>query len=340
MDTNGRARQLDEAAPGPGYPTVSGPMIEADELSFWMAGSDAHRLPDGVGIRVPAQADIVLQIHYHPSGKATSDRTRVGLYFSRKPVKQALHWNNATNYNFRLPAGNSNVEVKASWFVPIDLQALAVCPHMHQLGHDMHMSVKLPGGETKNLIEIADWDPPGRAPITSRSRSICPPARSSTSWRTSTTRPTLRNPNKPPRDVGVGPNTDDEMCVGYIAVVKKGQDLSMPGSRDDLFQIFLRQRQRQCAGSRRGRRVDAGSSRPRAGRRAAFTEFRRIVRAGVRRDRSPPREGDGDQYASDETTSPPLGVINDRWTTMFRLSLMNLTDPSPKRALTPPGWNP
>jgi hypothetical protein len=245
MDVTGRARQLDAAAPGPGYSTVGGPMIEADELSFWMAGSDAHRLPDGVGIRVPAQADIVLQIHYHPSGKATMDRTRVGLYFSPKPVKQAMHWNNATNYNFRLPAGNDNVEVKASWFVPIDLQALAVCPHMHQLGRDMHMSVKLPGGETKNLIEIADWDPSWQGAYHFQKPIELPAGSVVNVVAHFDNSAHARNPNKPPRDVGVGPNTDDEMCVGYIAVVKKGQDLSMPGSRDDLFQIFLRQRERQ-----------------------------------------------------------------------------------------------
>ena len=34
------------------------------------------------------------------------------------------------------------------------------------------------------------------------------------------------------------------MCVGYIAVVKKGQDLTRPGSRDDLFETFQKQRLR------------------------------------------------------------------------------------------------
>jgi hypothetical protein len=40
------------------------------------------------------------------------------------------------------------------------------------------------------------------------------------------------------------PNVADEMCVGYIAVVKKGQDLTTPRARDDLFEIFMRQRER------------------------------------------------------------------------------------------------
>ncbi len=256
MDTTGRARILDDAAPGVGYPTTSGPMIEADELSFWMAGSEAHRLPERVGIRLQAQADLVLQIHYHPNGRSVLDRTRVGIYFSKKPVKQAMHWNNATNYRFKLPAGKDNIEVKASWFVPVDLEALAVCPHMHSLGHDMQMSVKLPGGKTRTLIEIADWDPSWQGsyyfnePIPLPAGSVV----QVTAHYDNSAHP--RNPSHPPRNVEVGPNADDEMCVGYIAVVKKGQDLTMPGSRDDLYQTFLRQRERQM------RRANSRSAAP------------------------------------------------------------------------------
>ncbi|MFI5454578.1 MAG: hypothetical protein ACHRXM_03920 [Isosphaerales bacterium] len=244
IDTTGRARQLDADAPGPGYTMSSGPGVDADELSFWTAGSEPQRLPAGVGIHLPAQADIILQIHYHPSGKPGIDRTLVGLYFSRKPVKQALHWNNASSYDFRLPAGNDNVEVKASWFVPVDLEALAVAPHMHQLGHDMHMSVRLPNGGTQNLIEIADFDPSWQTayyfqqPIPLLAGSVVHVV----AHFDNSAHP--RNPNRPPKMVKFGPNFDDEMCIGYIAVVKKGQDLTAPGARDDLHEIFVKQRDR------------------------------------------------------------------------------------------------
>jgi len=244
IDTTGQGRQLDAADPGPGYSAPSGSGVDAAELSFWTAGSESHRLPAGIGIHIPAQADIIVQVHYHPSGKAGNDSTRVGFYFARKPVKQALHWNNASSYDFRLPPGNDNVEVKASWFIPVDLEALAVSPHMHLLGHDMHMSVRLPNGRTQNLIEIADWDPSWQSayyfeqPIPLVAGSVLNVvAHFDNSAH-------ARNPNQPPKMVKFGPNFDDEMCVGYIAVVKKGQDLTAPGARDDLHEIFIRQRDR------------------------------------------------------------------------------------------------
>ena len=89
---------------------------------------------------------MIIQVHYHPSGKPEVDRTRLGLYYAREPIQQALHWNQASNFEFRLPAGKANIEVEGSWFVPADVEALAVSPHMHMLGRDMRMFVKFPNG--------------------------------------------------------------------------------------------------------------------------------------------------------------------------------------------------
>jgi len=160
LDTTGAARKRDEADPGSGYTSFAGPGIEAyEELCFWATGHVASHLPDGIGIRFPKQSDVILQVHYHPTGKPEVDRTRLGIYFSRKPVKQALHWNAASNSDFQLPAGKPDIEIKASWYIPVDLEVLAVSPHMHGLGHDMRVVVTLPNGRTNDLIHIPSWDP-------------------------------------------------------------------------------------------------------------------------------------------------------------------------------------
>jgi hypothetical protein len=154
------ARQRDEAEKGPGYTSYSGPGIASfEELCFWNAGHVPSHLPAGVGLRLPAQVDLIVQIHYHPSGKPEVDRTRLGLYFSREPVKQALHWNAASSFDFKLPPGQSDITVVGKWFVPADVEALAVSPHMHLLGRSMHMSVTYPDGHTTDLIHIPEWDP-------------------------------------------------------------------------------------------------------------------------------------------------------------------------------------
>jgi hypothetical protein len=248
LDSTGAGRQRDAADPGPGYTSYSGAGVEVEgDLGGWAAGNVPHLLPAGIGRLVPARSDALLQVHYHPTGKPEVDRTQLGIYFCHAPVRQSLHWANATNDKFRLTPGQANIEVKATWNVPVDLEALAVTPHMHQLGRDFRMIVLYPGGRTQDLLHIDAWDPNWQNTYFFEKRIPLP--RGSTvkivAHFDNSAHP--RNPHHPPKLVTWGPEASDEMCVGYIGVVKKGQDLTQPGAKDDLFEILARQYFRNVA---------------------------------------------------------------------------------------------
>ncbi len=209
IDTTGQGRQLDARRPGA---RLLGPVRAGDRRRRIELLDRRQRAPPPARWRsasaFPPSPTSSSRSTTIPRGKAGIDKTRVGLYFSRKPIKQALHWNNASSYDFRLPAGDNNVEVKASWFVPVDVEALAVSPHMHLLGHDMHMSVRLPNGRTQNLIEIADWDPSWQsAYYFQKPISLWSPGQSSMSSRTSTTPPTHATPTSLPSWSSSGPTS-------------------------------------------------------------------------------------------------------------------------------------
>ena len=241
VDTSGQARKRDEADPGPGYSCFSGPGIEIHgDLGGWAPGNEPAFLPEGVGRSLPSKADVVVQLHYHPSGKPETDRTRIGLYFAKKPVKQVLHWNLAANFGLDIPPQSSNFEVDAGWKVPefgwkvpLDVTALAVTPHMHLLGRDMTMTATYPDGRSEDLIRIGDWDFNWQnsyffeKPIDLPKGTVVK------------VRAHYDNPSKAP--VKWGEATTDEMCIGFLAVVKKGQDLTQPGQVDDLGSIFREQ---------------------------------------------------------------------------------------------------
>jgi hypothetical protein len=245
IDTTGEARARDAAEPGPGYTSFSGPGVAMyEDLGFWAAGHEPHHLPEGIGQRLPRQSDVILQVHYHPTGKPEVDRTRIGIYFSRVPVKQALHWSTASNSDFLLPAGKSNIEVKASWNIPAAVEVLAVSPHMHLLGRDMRMSVTLPNGRTQDLIHIPDWDPGWQSAYFFQKRILLPMGSVVKVVAHFDNSDYPRNPNHPPKPVSYGFGANDEMCEGFIAVVKQNQDLTRPGASDDLPLLFARQRLR------------------------------------------------------------------------------------------------
>jgi hypothetical protein len=257
IDVAGGGRARDAAEPGPGYASYSGAGVEVfGELDGWAAGNDPSHLPEGVGRLLPRQSDVILQVHYHPGGRPERDRTRVGIHFARTPIRRTFHWNGASSTDFRLPAGRADIEVKASWFVPVDVEALAVSPHMHLLGRDIRMTATYPNGRSRDLIHIPDWDPAWQntyyfeKPIPLPKGTVVKVvARFDNSDHP-------RNPNQPPRLVKWGHGANDEMCIGYIGVVKAGQDLTRPGERDDLFKVFAKQRQdrlRRELSARQGR---------------------------------------------------------------------------------------
>jgi hypothetical protein len=244
VDTSGKARERDQADPGPGYSCFGGPGEPIHGgLGGWAPGNLPHRLDDGLGRSLPRQSDIIIQVHYHPQGKPETDRSRIGIYFARKPVKQILHWGVVLNPELELPPGKSNVEVKAAWEVPVDVVAYNVSPHMHLLGHDMKISVKFPDGRTQDIIKIDDWDfnwqytynfeKPLDVPKGSLFSLVAHFDNSSS------------NPRNPRRDnpqlVKWGEATTDEMCIGFLGVTKKEQDLTKPGEKDDFLEILGKQ---------------------------------------------------------------------------------------------------
>ena len=138
VDARHDARRLDGTDGQPGYSAFGGiGFAPAGTLEGWGPGIQPRILPDGVGMFLPAGSAIVIQVHYHKTGKPETDLTRVGLHFARKPVDRRLNMAVALNPTLRIPPGAKHEEVRASMEVPEDISLIRIAPHMHLLGHDM-----------------------------------------------------------------------------------------------------------------------------------------------------------------------------------------------------------
>ena len=94
VDPSGRGRELDAADPGPGYFDLGGfgdGVPISAFLPIWTPGAKSRYTPDGTGYMLPKGADILIQVHYHKTGKAETDATAVGLYLSKKPLPRQVH---------------------------------------------------------------------------------------------------------------------------------------------------------------------------------------------------------------------------------------------------------
>ncbi|MBI2922659.1 MAG: redoxin domain-containing protein [Planctomycetes bacterium] len=232
IDQTGMADRLDEEDGRLGY-KGSGAFpgfVPTGEMGGWTPGFFARPLPDGVARKLAKNARLVIQVHYNnPTGKAHRDRTQVGLYFAKTPVKRQLYQARILNPWFKLPAGDGAHEVQATWPVNRDITVISVMPHCHLLGKEARMVAELPKGGAESLVEIADWDfkwqdtyvlkNPLRLPSGTRIRLTMV-------YDNSEKNP--RNPFRPPREVRWGEKTTEEMCLGYVNYVRNGEDLTKP----------------------------------------------------------------------------------------------------------------
>ena len=93
FDTTGKARENDASDPLSGYEVFGGfgvPIRPNATLPGYTPGAVPLRLPKGVGIKLPAGADILMQTHYAPWPVKDSDQSSVNLFFADEPVERHL----------------------------------------------------------------------------------------------------------------------------------------------------------------------------------------------------------------------------------------------------------
>ena len=226
VDTQGRARTKDEAAPGSGYTSFGGPgFLPNGEMGGWAPGNLPRFLPDGIGRPLPKAADLIVQVHYHPTGKPEEDVTSIGLYFARKPVAKRLRTFPIIGNPLRIPPGEKNYVATGGVPVPFDAKAIAVTPHMHLLGRSMKMTATLPDGATKPLVYVNDWDFNWQETYLYKEPVALPKGtqiKLEATFDNSAENP--RNPNSPPKLVKWGEGTADEMCIGFVNYIVDNED--------------------------------------------------------------------------------------------------------------------
>lgn len=222
LDSTGQARLRDKLDSGPGYRTFGGPgIVPTGGLGAWAPGSTPRMLPDGVGRLLRKGSDLVLQVHYHPSGKPERDQSSLGIYFAKKPVKQPVGGIALRSRNLYIPAGKSDHKVTAqSDPLPADVHAIGIGPHMHYIGKSMKVDATLPDGSTVPLIWIKDWDFNWQGAYQYAKPVKLPKGtvvKLEALYDNSSANP--RNPSDPPQNVKWGEQTTDEMCLLGIQVV-------------------------------------------------------------------------------------------------------------------------
>ncbi|MBP6824523.1 MAG: peroxiredoxin, partial [Acidobacteria bacterium] len=194
-------------------------------------GMSPLTLKPGMAKLVKKGSALIFQMHYTTNGVPGEDRTSVGLKFANAPVeKQFITSGGATARDLVIPPGEANYESKSSFTFSEDAHIWGFMPHMHLRGKDYKYTLVLPDGTSKVVLNVPKYDfnwqlnywlkTPVAAPKGSRLECVAHHDNSTGN---------KFNPD-PTKEVRWGPQTWEEMMIGWFDYTLDGQNLRVTAS--------------------------------------------------------------------------------------------------------------
>ncbi len=218
VDSTGTARRLAAADTEPGYERFGDPGFEPSGfLGAYTPGSTPGRWPPGIADTLDLHGDIVLHMHYSPTGKTETDRTEIGIHLSREPVRRVTAPVRLGSFDLEIPPGAERHRVSDRFRLPADVFVLALTPHMHYLGRKVRVRARTPGGTEETLLEIRRWNFNWQDRYRLEEPVYLPAGTVvSAEWVFDNSADNPSNPSDPPRHVTFGPDSTDEMAEVHL----------------------------------------------------------------------------------------------------------------------------
>ncbi|MCP4872725.1 MAG: hypothetical protein GY898_28880 [Proteobacteria bacterium] len=191
-------------------------------LGAWAPGMLPIEMPEGYGMRVSPDQNIIMQMHYFDSNPGTDYADQSGYAFRTEPeVDKEMLMIPIGSFDWTIPAGDDSFSHHESYSptglgFPVDVDIFGVFPHMHVLGKAWDYWVEHEGGKETCLSQsdVYDfnnqmtymWNDKVRVGADDQLHFEC-------TWNNSTS-----NPDRvvdPPQDTSWGEGTDSEMCFFF-----------------------------------------------------------------------------------------------------------------------------
>lgn len=195
----------------------------------YVPGMQPTWYPEGTGKRLRGNGALTFQMHYVTTGRAETDQTQIGLYFSDRPPERELLTRAAANPTINIPPGARDY-ARTATFVPSttrDVMLYEVAPHMHYRGRSFKYEALYPDGSSEVLLNVPQYDFHWQAQYRLAQPKRLPARttlRVSGTFDNSPENPA--NPD-PTATVRFGDQTSDEMFIGYVNYAELPTNASM-----------------------------------------------------------------------------------------------------------------
>jgi mono/diheme cytochrome c family protein len=142
--------------PGPNYRPR--PVGMSQTMGGFSPGGSIRHFPEGMGMRIPAGYSLVFQMHYTTYGKESTDRSKIGLKFTKTPPKTILNTIALLNASLSIPPGEPNYTIDNTMKFNRDTVIYSLVPHTHVRGTGWHYEVTYPDGRKEVILSVPKYD--------------------------------------------------------------------------------------------------------------------------------------------------------------------------------------
>jgi mono/diheme cytochrome c family protein len=138
--------------------TFAGPFTTL--LYAFVPGVGYQTAPEGSAVWVPAGSGLAFQAHYTTYGKATTESTKLGLYFLPKgeEPKYPRRAHGILDNSIEITAGEAEHKEIAYVELPKDAVIYGFTPHSHKRGVSANVSIRYPNGREEMLLAMPRYN--------------------------------------------------------------------------------------------------------------------------------------------------------------------------------------
>ena len=169
-------------------------------------------------------------MHYHKTGSAEEDLTRVGLRIAKNNPTKVLYNGYVISARLQIPPGDANHIVTGRAPIREDITVYSVVAHMHYLGKAMDIWAILPDGTRVDLLKVPRFDFYWQTEYMLAEPQRLPEGTMVHMQATFDNSPeSPYQHSTPPRLVTFGEQTTDEMAVGVFFHTPDAENLTDGG---------------------------------------------------------------------------------------------------------------
>jgi mono/diheme cytochrome c family protein len=173
----------------------------------------------GVARLLRGNSDLIMQMHYTTNGKATTDRTRIGIIYAKQSPTKLATGGMVLQPRFVIPAYDGNAEVKGTTVLKQDTVMTALTPHMHVRGKDMIYIAHYPDGTSETLLSVPKYDFNWQITYELATPKVLPKGTEVEVIAHFDNSPGNKFNPDPSKDVKWGDQTFEEMMIGFWSTV-------------------------------------------------------------------------------------------------------------------------